>query len=60
MVLSTAIAEQTNVATPYTTSYTNTLMQVPFDNWNNLGPAASIISNVSELSNWLKIYVMND
>lgn len=53
MVLSTGVEKQSNVATPYTTSYTNTLKQVPFDNWNNLAPAASIISNVSDLSHWL-------
>jgi CubicO group peptidase (beta-lactamase class C family) len=53
LVLSTGVAQQTNVATPYTTSYTGTLQQVPFDNWNNLAPAASIISNVSDLSHWL-------
>ena len=53
LVLSTGVAQQPNVATPYTTSYTNTLQQVPFDNWNNLAPAASIISNVSDLSHWL-------
>ncbi|MGZ3852153.1 MAG: serine hydrolase [Flavisolibacter sp.] len=53
MVLSTGVEKQANVATPYTTSYTNELRQVPFDNWNNLAPAASIISNVSDLSHWL-------
>lgn len=54
-VLSTGIAEQSNVATPYTTSYTNALKKVPYDNWNNLAPAASIVSNVSDLSHWLKM-----
>jgi len=53
LVLSTGVAAQSNVAVPYTTSYTNTLMQVPYDNWNNLAPAASIVSNVNELSHWL-------
>jgi hypothetical protein len=53
LVLSTGVAQQPNVASPYTTSYTVTLQQVPFDNWNNLAPAASIISNVSDLSHWL-------
>jgi CubicO group peptidase (beta-lactamase class C family) len=52
-VLSTSIAQQPNVATPYTTSYTGILQQVPYDNWNNLAPAASIVSNVSDLSHWL-------
>jgi Beta-lactamase/Domain of unknown function (DUF3471) len=41
------------VATPYTTSFTDKLNVVPYDNWNNLVPAASIISNVKDLANWL-------
>ncbi len=53
MVLSTGIADKSNAALPYTTSYTGTLRRVPFDNWNNLAPAASIISNVHDLSHWL-------
>ena len=53
MMLSTGIDKQSNVAIPYTTSYSGVLKQVPFDNWNNLAPAASIISNVSDLSHWL-------
>lgn len=43
-----------NVAKPYTTSYTGTLQRVPYDEWDNLGPAASIISSVSDLSHWLQ------
>lgn len=53
LLLSTNIAQQPNVATPYTTSYTGTLQKVAYDNWNNLAPAASIVSNVSDLSHWL-------
>jgi CubicO group peptidase (beta-lactamase class C family) len=53
MVLSTGVEKQSDVATPYTTSFTNELTQVPYDNWNNLAPAASIISNVNDLSHWL-------
>lgn len=53
LVLSTGIGDQPNAATPYTTSYSDKLNKVPFDNWNNLAPAASIISNVNELSHWL-------
>ncbi len=29
------------------------LNRVPYDNWNNLAPAASIVSNVHDLSHWL-------
>jgi len=53
MILSTGVEKQPNVAVPYTTLYTNTVTRVPYDNWNNLAPAASIISNVNELSHWL-------
>jgi CubicO group peptidase (beta-lactamase class C family) len=53
LVLSTGIARQADVATPYTTSYSRKLNRVPYDNWNNLAPAASIVSNVSDLSHWL-------
>jgi CubicO group peptidase (beta-lactamase class C family) len=42
-----------NIATPYTTSFTNQLKTVPYDHWDNLGPAASIVSNVKDLSHWL-------
>lgn len=42
-----------NMATPYTTSFTETIKEVPFDHWDNLGPAASIVSNVNDLSHWL-------
>ena len=52
-VLSTGIAERMDVATPYTTSFTNKLRRVPYDNWNNLAPAAAIVSNVNDLSHWL-------
>lgn len=53
MLLSTGVERQPNVAVPYTTSYTNRLVRVPYDNWNNLAPAAAIISNVNDLSHWL-------
>lgn len=55
LLLSTNMATQPNVAVPYTTSYTGTLQKVAYDNWNNLAPAASIVSNVSDLSHWLAL-----
>ena len=42
-----------NISVPYTTSYSRTLKEVPYDHWDNLGPAASIVSNVNDLSHWL-------
>jgi CubicO group peptidase (beta-lactamase class C family) len=53
LVLSSGVADQSNVASPYTTSYSNEISKVPYDNWNNLAPAASIVSNVNDLSHWL-------
>jgi CubicO group peptidase (beta-lactamase class C family) len=53
LVLSTGVAEQSDVATPYSTAYTNQISKVPYDNWNNLAPAASIVSNINDLSHWL-------
>jgi CubicO group peptidase (beta-lactamase class C family) len=42
-----------NIAVPYSTSFTNQLKVVPYDRWDNLAPAASIVSNVKDLTNWL-------
>jgi CubicO group peptidase (beta-lactamase class C family) len=53
MVLSTGIDKHPNAASPYTTSYSDKLVRVPYDNWNNLAPAASIISNATDLAKWL-------
>jgi CubicO group peptidase (beta-lactamase class C family) len=52
-MLSAGISERKNVAAPYSTSFTGKLTRVPYDQWDNLGPAASIISSVSDLSHWL-------
>lgn len=54
-MLSAGIEQQKNVATPYTTSYTGTVRTVPYDQWDNLGPAASMVSNVSDLGKWLGV-----
>ncbi len=51
--LTAGIKNRSNVAKPYTTSFTNVLKQVPYDRWDNLAPAASIVSNVKDLSKWL-------
>jgi CubicO group peptidase (beta-lactamase class C family) len=52
-VQSNHISQMQNVATPYTSIYTGRLTTVPYDQWDNLGPAASIASNVHDLSKWL-------
>ncbi|HTD93051.1 MAG TPA: serine hydrolase [Chitinophagaceae bacterium] len=51
--ISAGMESKENVARPYTTSFTGQLKRVPYDQWDNLGPAASIISNVNDLSHWL-------
>jgi CubicO group peptidase (beta-lactamase class C family) len=53
LILSTDVANQPDVATPYTTAYADQIIKVPYDNWNNLAPAASIVSCVNDLSHWL-------
>ena len=40
-------------ATPYTNVFSKELQQVPFDNVDNLAPAAAIVSNVKDISKWL-------
>jgi CubicO group peptidase (beta-lactamase class C family) len=52
-VLSAGIGQMGNTAKAYTTSFTGKLNEVPYDTWDNLAPAASIISNVNDLSHWL-------
>ena len=39
---------------PYTTAFTGDLHPVPPDHWDNLGPAADLISTVADLSHWLQ------
>lgn len=52
--ISHGMASKENVSKPYTTSFTGKLQLVPYDEWDNLGPAASIISSVNDLSHWLQ------
>jgi CubicO group peptidase (beta-lactamase class C family) len=52
--LSAGMEKMDNVARPYTTSYSDQLHRVPYDQWDNLAPAASIISTVNDLSHWLQ------
>jgi len=52
-VLSAGLGQMINTAKAYTTSFTGKLNQVPYDTWDNLAPAASIVSNVNDLSHWL-------
>ena len=51
--LTQGLNQRSNVAKPYTNAYTNRLTEMPFDNIDNIGAAASIVSNVNDLSKWL-------
>lgn len=51
--ISAGIQDRENVARPYTNSFSESLKRVPYDRWDNLGPAASIVSSVHDLSHWL-------
>jgi CubicO group peptidase (beta-lactamase class C family) len=51
--LSQGIDQRPNVAKPYTTVFTGKLTAIPYDRIDNLGPAASIVSNVKDLTHWL-------
>lgn len=48
-----AIGDTERLSKAYTTSFTGQLRVLPWDNWNNLAPAAAIISNVDDLAHWL-------
>ena len=52
--LSNNLAQMDNVARPYTTSYSGQLKEIPYDQWDNLAPAASVVSCVSDLAKWLQ------
>ena len=45
--------QRTNIALPYTTAF-GPLTRVPFDEVDNFGPAASLVSNVNDLGHWLR------
>jgi CubicO group peptidase (beta-lactamase class C family) len=51
--ISNGMESKQNAAVPYTDNYVEKISRVPYDQWDNLGPAASIISNVNDLSHWL-------
>lgn len=51
--LGRGMAQMPDAATPYTNTFSATLQQVPFDNVDNLAPAGSLVSCVSDLSHWI-------
>ena len=54
-VLSTNdLAGMENVATPHT-DFNDKVISIEYLNWDNMGPAGSVISSVAEVSNWLML-----
>ncbi len=51
--LAQGMSQMPNVATPYTNTFSEELQQLPYDNVDNLGPAGSMVSCVSDLTHWL-------
>lgn len=49
------MAQRPDVSKPYTNQFTGVVTEIPYDNVDNLGPAASMISNVKDLSKWLML-----
>ncbi len=50
---SAGASQRPNIALPYTTAF-GPLTRVPFDEVDNFGPAASLVSNVNDLGHWLR------
>jgi len=46
------LSKMPNVAYPHNNLYSS-ITKIPFDNIDNLGPATSMVSNVTDLSKWL-------
>ncbi len=51
--LTYAMERMENFANPYTNSFSGGLTQIPFDKIDNMAPATSMVSCVSDLSHWL-------
>ncbi|GAA3939153.1 serine hydrolase domain-containing protein [Hymenobacter algoricola] len=51
---SAGFEQQPNHALAYSNTF-GPLAQVPFDNWDNMGPCASMTSNVTDLGKWLQL-----
>ena len=54
-MLTEGIDKRPNVALPYTSccNVDGQLLQIPFDNLDNIGPSASMVSNIKDLGHWL-------
>lgn len=53
-MLTAGLAQRPNLALPYSNQF-QPLTQLPFDQIDNLGPAASMVSCVEDLGKWLRL-----
>ncbi|MDN5288679.1 MAG: serine hydrolase [Mucilaginibacter sp.] len=53
--LGVGIAARKGVSKPYTTSFTGKMIELPYDQVDNLAPAGSIVSNVKDVAKWLNM-----
>jgi len=53
--LGQGMSQMPDAATPYTNTFSQELQQLPYDNVDNLAPAGSIVSCVSDLTHWLML-----
>jgi CubicO group peptidase (beta-lactamase class C family) len=51
--LGATLSQMPGASKPYTNNFTGQLTELPYDNVDNLAPAASIVSCVKDLSHWL-------
>jgi CubicO group peptidase (beta-lactamase class C family) len=47
------MAKMPNAATPYTNTFSKQLQKLPYDDIDNLAPAGSMVSCVSDLTHWI-------
>jgi len=52
-VSSAGFGQRPNIAYAYSNTF-GPLARVPFDNWDNMAPCASMVSNVTDLGKWLR------
>ena len=51
--LGRGMEEMPNAATPYTNTFSKELVQLPYDNIDNLAPAGSMVSCAKDVAKWL-------
>lgn len=52
-MLGKGMAQMPNAATPYTNTFSKDLQKLPYDEVDNLAPAGSMVSCVSDLTHWI-------